>query len=55
MGLSSPGKKTKENIKFKTFEIPNIKHMPHIESFDKFIQPLLIFSREIVSKVKIAK
>jgi hypothetical protein len=27
--------------------------MPHIESFDKFIQPLLIFSREIVSKVKL--
>jgi pimeloyl-ACP methyl ester carboxylesterase len=27
----------------KLVEIPNIRHMPHIESFDKFIQPLADF------------
>ena len=45
MGLYSVlGKETQKKIpNSKLVEIPNIGHMPHIESFDKFIQPLADF------------
>ncbi|AWG21717.1 alpha/beta hydrolase [Flavobacterium faecale] len=45
MGLyENLGKETqKKIIGSKLVEIPNIGHMPHIESFDKFINPLLDF------------
>ena len=38
------GKETQKKIpNSKLVEIPNIGHMPHIESFDKFIEPLTEF------------
>lgn len=45
MGLYAVlGKETQERIpNSKLVEISNIGHMPHIESFDKFIQPLADF------------
>ncbi|SDX66407.1 alpha/beta fold hydrolase [Flavobacterium degerlachei] len=45
MGLYGDlGKETQKRIpNSKLVEIPNIGHMPHIESFDKFIQPLTDF------------
>lgn len=45
MGLYAVlGKETQERIpNSKLVEISNIGHMPHIESFDKFIQPLVDF------------
>ncbi|MEZ7497653.1 alpha/beta hydrolase [Flavobacterium sp. Arc3] len=45
MGLYAVlGKETQKKIpNSKLVEIPNIGHMPHIESFDKFIQPLTAF------------
>lgn len=45
MGLYSVlGKETQKKIpNSKLVEIPNIGHMPHIESFDKFIKPLTDF------------
>ena len=45
MGLyANLGKETQKKIpNAKLVEIPNIGHMPHIESFDKFITPLIDF------------
>jgi pimeloyl-ACP methyl ester carboxylesterase len=45
MGLYTVlGKETQKKIaNSKLVEIPNIGHMPHIESFDKFIEPLIAF------------
>ncbi|WP_339658154.1 alpha/beta hydrolase [Flavobacterium frigidarium] len=45
MGLyANLGKETQKKIpNAKLVEIPNIGHMPHIESFDKFIIPLTAF------------
>ncbi len=45
MGLYSElGKKTKDIIpNAKLVEIPNVGHLPHIESFDEFINPLMDF------------
>jgi pimeloyl-ACP methyl ester carboxylesterase len=45
MGLYAVlGKETQKKItNSKLVEIPNIGHMPHIESFDKFIEPLIAF------------
>jgi pimeloyl-ACP methyl ester carboxylesterase len=45
MGLyENLGKETQRKILgSRLVEIPNIGHMPHIESFDKFIQPLIGF------------
>lgn len=41
------GKKTRDRIpNAKLIEIKNIGHMPHIESFEKFIQPLKSFLKE---------
>lgn len=38
------GKKTKKAIpNSKLVEIPNTGHLPHIESFDEFIKPLIVF------------
>jgi hypothetical protein len=50
--LSVLGKTQKKTPNSKLVEIPNI-NMPHIESFDKFIQPLADFLERIVSKVKL--
>ncbi len=48
MGLYSElGKKTQQAIPNSTLvEIPNIGHLPHIESFEQFIEPLLDFLKE---------
>ena len=48
MGLYSElGKKTQQAIPNSTLvEIPNIGHLPHIESFEQFIDPLLNFLNE---------
>lgn len=48
MGLYSElGKKTQAAIPNSTLvEIPNIGHLPHIESFEQFIDPLLDFLKE---------
>jgi pimeloyl-ACP methyl ester carboxylesterase len=48
MGLYAVlGKETQKKIpNSKLVEIPNIGHMPHIESFDKFIEPLLDFLKK---------
>lgn len=45
MGLyANLGKETQKKIpNAKLVEVPNIGHMPHIESFDKFITPLTAF------------
>ncbi|MBU0942162.1 MAG: alpha/beta hydrolase [Bacteroidetes bacterium] len=45
MGLyTNLGKETQKKIpNAKLIEIPNIGHIPHIESFNEFIQPLLLF------------
>lgn len=45
MGLyENLGKETQKKIpNSKLVEIPNIGHMPHIESFDKFVNPLISF------------
>ena len=45
MGLYNElGKKTQQAIPdCKLVEIPNIGHLPHIESFEKFITPLVDF------------
>jgi pimeloyl-ACP methyl ester carboxylesterase len=45
MGLYAVlGKETQKKIPAsKLVEIPNIGHMPHIESFNKFIEPLTEF------------
>jgi pimeloyl-ACP methyl ester carboxylesterase len=41
------GKKTQQKIpNSKLVEIENIGHLPHIESFEKFIQPLTNFLAE---------
>lgn len=49
MGLYGQlGKKAQQAIPNATLvEIPNIGHMPHIESFDEFINPLLNFLKEV--------
>ena len=48
MGLYNVlGKETQKKIpNSKLVEIPNIGHMPHIESFEKFIQPLSDFLKK---------
>jgi len=48
MGLYNElGKKTQQAIpNAELVEIPNIGHLPHIESFDKFIEPLLTFLKQ---------
>lgn len=48
MGLYDElGEKTKERIpNARLVEIPNIGHLPHIESFDKFIEPLTELLKE---------
>lgn len=48
MGLYSQlGKTTKERIpNAKLVEIENTGHLPHIESFDQFIKPLILFLKE---------
>jgi len=48
MGLYNElGKKTQRAIpNAELVEIPNIGHLPHIESFDKFIEPLLTFLKQ---------
>jgi pimeloyl-ACP methyl ester carboxylesterase len=45
MGLYAVlGKETQKIIpNSKLVEIQNVGHMPHIESFDKFIEPLIAF------------
>ncbi|MGO4773111.1 alpha/beta fold hydrolase [Flavobacterium sp. W22_SRS_FK3] len=41
------GKKTQKAIpNSKLVEIPNIGHLPHIESFDQFIKPLIVFLKQ---------
>ncbi|WP_224995242.1 alpha/beta fold hydrolase [Cesiribacter sp. SM1] len=41
------GKKTQEKIpNARLVELENIGHLPHIESFDRFIKPLLTFLKE---------
>ncbi|QSB25835.1 alpha/beta fold hydrolase [Flavobacterium sp. CLA17] len=41
------GKKTQKAIpKAKLVEIPNTGHLPHIESFDSFIKPLIVFLKQ---------
>ncbi|MCB0516534.1 MAG: alpha/beta hydrolase [Bacteroidetes bacterium] len=48
MGLYNElGKKTQKSIpNAKLVEIANIGHLPHIESFEQFIQPLIAFLKE---------
>ncbi|RZK02874.1 MAG: alpha/beta hydrolase, partial [Flavobacterium sp.] len=45
MGLYNElGKKTQQGIPNSTLvELDNIGHLPHIEDFDRFIKPLLLF------------
>lgn len=44
---SKLGKITRDKIPNSTLvEIPNVGHLPHIEAFDKFIQPLLAFLKK---------
>jgi len=41
------GKKTQKAIpNSKLVEIPNTGHLPHIESFDQFIKPLIVFLKQ---------
>jgi pimeloyl-ACP methyl ester carboxylesterase len=41
------GKKTQKAIpSSKLVEIPNTGHLPHIESFDQFIKPLIVFLKQ---------
>ncbi|WP_026729370.1 alpha/beta fold hydrolase [Flavobacterium denitrificans] len=41
------GKRTQKAIpNSKLVEIPNTGHLPHIESFDQFIKPLIVFLKE---------
>ena len=41
------GKKTQKVIpNSKLVEIPNTGHLPHIESFDQFIKPLIVFLKQ---------
>jgi pimeloyl-ACP methyl ester carboxylesterase len=41
------GKKTQKAIpNSKLVEIPNTGHIPHIESFDQFIKPLIVFLKQ---------
>ncbi len=48
MGLYDQlGKKTRDKIpNAQLVEIENVGHLPHIEAFDKFIDPLLVFLNE---------
>lgn len=44
---SELGKKTQKAIpNSKLVEIPNTGHLPHIESFDQFIKPLIVFLKQ---------
>lgn len=41
------GKKTQKTIpNAKLVEVPNTGHLPHIESFDQFIKPLIVFLKQ---------